>query len=179
MPEPPAVRDLAPRANPWPQWPKTQKTDYGQEEAIARQGTDPRRYLSTIKRLNASADGTLATAEIVRVKWEKNANGAFVPVPQTGTEETLPAQLVLVAMGFTGPEPTLLKELNLTADPRGNIAAKADDGGNDHLFDPSSFTTSNPKIFAAGDARSGQSLIVSAIREGRQAAQAADTYLRR
>jgi len=179
MPEPPAVRDTAWDKNPWPQWPKTKKTDYGQEEAAARQGTDPRRYLTTIKELKAAAGSeTLATAELVKVKWVKNAKGALVPEPQTGTEETIPAELVLVAMGFLGPEPTIAKELGLDTDPRGNIAAAFDDAGNDHLFDPHSFTTSNPKVFAAGDARRGQSLIVTAIREGRQAAAAADAFLR-
>ncbi|MDR3229004.1 MAG: glutamate synthase subunit beta [Puniceicoccales bacterium] len=177
MAEPPERRDTAPSANPWPQWPNSKKTDYGQEEAAFRQGADPRRYLTTVKKLNGDANGKLVSAEIVKVKWGRNDKGAPVPEPQRDTEETLPAGLVLIAMGFIGPEQTLLKEFGLDADPRGNIAAKFDDSGNDHIFDHTAFQTSNPKVFAAGDGRSGQSLIVSSIREGRQLALAANEYL--
>ena len=102
----------------------------------------------------------------VEIKWEKNDKGQFVPKEQPGTEKTRPAQLVLLAMGFLGPEQALLKEIGVETDPRSNI--KADYG---------KFGTSIPGVFAAGDCRRGQSLVVWAINEGRAAARECDRYL--
>ncbi|MCX6937368.1 MAG: glutamate synthase subunit beta [Verrucomicrobia bacterium] len=152
--------------NPWPEWPKTLKVDYGQEEAAARYGSDPRVYLTTVKKFNADAQGRVESLVTVEVKWEKNDKGAFVPVEQPGTEKTRPAQLVLLAMGFLGPEQALVKALTLDTDPRSNIKA-------DHNV----HTTNLPGVFAAGDCRRGQSLVVWAINEGRAAARECDRYL--
>jgi len=163
LPKPPAERAAN---NPWPEWPKTLKVDYGQEEAAARQGADPRVYLTTVKKFNADATGRVESLVTVEVKWEKNDKGQFIPVEQPGTEKTRPAQLVLLAMGFLGPEQTLLKTLALDTDPRGNIKA-------DHNV----HTTNLPGVFAAGDCRRGQSLVVWAINEGRAAARECDRHL--
>ena len=140
--------------------------DYGQEEAAARFGADPRKYLVTAKRFVAGRGGHVSGVEIVRVEWTKDAQGRLFPKQIAGTEEVLPAQLVLLAMGFLGPEDTLAQEISISRDERSNY--KADYGR---------FATSVPGIFAAGDCRRGQSLIVWAINEGRAAARECDRYL--
>ena len=163
LPKPPAERTAD---NPWPEWPKTYKMDYGQEEAAARYGADPRVYLTTVKKFNADAQGRVESLVTVEIKWAKNDKGQFVPQEQAGTEKTRPAQLVLLAMGFLGPEQALVKALTLDTDPRSNIKA-------DHNV----HTTNLPGVFAAGDCRRGQSLVVWAINEGRAAARECDRYL--
>ncbi len=163
LPKPPLARAAD---NPWPEWPKIYRADYGQEEAAATFGTDPRVYLTTVKRFNAGPQGALESALTVQIRWDKDANGRFVPVELPGTEKVLPAQLVLLAMGFLGPEQTLLKQLGIDTDPRTNIQAEH-----------SRFTTNLPGVFAAGDCRRGQSLVVWAINEGRGAARECDRYL--
>jgi glutamate synthase (NADPH/NADH) small chain len=152
--------------NPWPEWPKVYKMDYGQEEAAAKFGNDPRVYLTTVKKLNGDAAGNLSAVVTVNIRWEKNDRGAFVPVEEPGSEKEHPAQLVLLAMGFLGPEQALLKDLKVEVDARSNV--KAEHG---------KFATSVPGVFAAGDARRGQSLVVWAINEGRGAARECDRYL--
>jgi glutamate synthase (NADPH/NADH) small chain len=152
--------------NPWPEWPKVYKMDYGQEEAAAKFGADPRVYLTTVRKLIGDADGNLSGVVTVNIRWEKNDKGAFVPVEQPGSEQQHPAQLVLLAMGFLGPEQSLLKDLKVEVDARSNV--KAEHGN---------FATSVPGVFAAGDARRGQSLVVWAINEGRGAARECDRYL--
>jgi len=152
--------------NPWPEWPKVYKMDYGQEEAAAKFGSDPRVYLTTVKKFVADAGGNLAGVVTVKITWEKNDKGQFFPVEQPGSEKQHPAQLVLLAMGFLGPEQALLKDLKVEVDPRSNV--KADYG---------KYATSVPGVFAAGDARRGQSLVVWAINEGRGAARECDFYL--
>ncbi len=152
--------------NPWPQWPKVYRLDYGQEEAAAVFGEDPRRYLVTAKRFIGDTQGQVHGVEIVKIEWQKDSNGRFIPKEMAGTEKTLPAQLVLLAMGFLGPEETVLKGLGVAQDERSN--AKADYG---------KFATNIKGVFAAGDMRRGQSLIVWAINEGRGAARAVDEYL--
>ena len=163
LPRPPM--DRAPD-NPWPEWPKVYKLDYGQEEAAARFGQDPRAYLTTVKKMVGDAGGKLQSIVTVEIGWEKNANGQFVPRERSGSEKTIPAQLALLAMGFTGPEDKLLKDLEVARDVRSNI--KAEHGR---------FETSVKGVFAAGDCRRGQSLIVWAINEGRGAARECDRYL--
>jgi glutamate synthase (NADPH/NADH) small chain len=163
MPKPPADRAAD---NPWPEWPKVYKLDYGQEEAAAKFGKDPRAFLTTIKKFNSNADGRLQSAVTVEIGWEKNANGQFVPKERAGSEKTLPAQLVLLAMGFTGPEEPLLLQLGIERDARSNVKA-----GHER------YTTNVKGVFAAGDCRRGQSLIVWAINEGRGAARECDRYL--
>jgi glutamate synthase (NADPH) small chain len=152
--------------NPWPEWPKVYKMDYGQEEAAAKFGSDPRRYLNTVKRFNADESGAVKEVVTVQIEWQKNDKGGFVPVEIPGTEKIHPAQLVLLAMGFLGPEQMLLKDLAVETDARSNV--KADHG---------KFSTSLKGVFAAGDCRRGQSLIVWAINEGRGAARECDRYL--
>ena len=152
--------------NPWPEWPKVYKMDYGQEEAAAKFGADPRVYLTTVKKFNGDAAGNLTGVVTVNIAWEKNDKGRFVPVEQPGSEKEHPAQLVLLAMGFLGPEQALLKDLKVETDARSNV--KAEYG---------KYATSVPGVFAAGDARRGQSLVVWAINEGRGAARECDRYL--
>ncbi|HPC62464.1 MAG TPA: glutamate synthase subunit beta [Verrucomicrobiota bacterium] len=163
LPKPP---DARPPDNPWPQWPRVFRVDYGQEEAAARFGEDPRRYRVTVVRFIGDEHGHVKGVRTVVVDWKKDAQGRPVPVPVPGTEQTLPAQLVLLAMGFLGPEDTLLDQLEIERDPRSN--ARAEYG---------SFATSRPGVFAAGDMRRGQSLVVWAINEGRGAARECDRYL--
>jgi len=152
--------------NPWPEWPKTYKMDYGQEEAAARFGADPRVYLTTVKKFIGDAEGRVTELVTVDVAWGKNDKGQFGPQEVPGTEKTRPAQLVLLAMGFLGPEQPLLKSLGLETDPRSNIKAEFE-----------KYTTSIPGVFAAGDCRRGQSLVVWAFNEGRGAARECDRYL--
>ncbi len=163
LPKPPLERAAD---NPWPEWPKVYKMDYGQEEAAAKFGDDPRIYLTTVKKFVGDEKGAVKELVTVEIKWEKNDKGQFIPKEQPGTEKTRPAQLVLLAMGFLGPEQPLLKELKVETDPRSNV--KAEHG---------KFATSLPGVFAAGDCRRGQSLVVWAINEGRGAARECDRYL--
>jgi glutamate synthase (NADPH/NADH) small chain len=163
LPKPPMERTAD---NPWPEWPKVYKMDYGQEEAAAKFGEDPRIYVTTVKKFIGDAEGRVKELVTVEIKWAKNEKGQFVPQEQPGSEKTRPAQLVLLAMGFLGPEQALLKEIGVETDPRSNIKA-----------DYSKFGTSIPGVFAAGDCRRGQSLVVWAINEGRAAARECDRYL--
>jgi glutamate synthase (NADPH/NADH) small chain len=162
MPKPPDER--APD-NPWPQWPKVYKMDYGQEEAAAVFGADPREYLIQTKRFVGDENGCIKELHTVRVEWAKD-NGRTVPREVPGSERVFPAQLVLFAMGFRGPENQLLDQLGVEKDARTN--AKAEHG---------KFLTSVPGVFAAGDMRRGQSLVVWAINEGRGAARECDRWL--
>ncbi|MDX2109684.1 MAG: glutamate synthase subunit beta [Verrucomicrobiota bacterium] len=152
--------------NPWPEWPRVYKLDYGQEEASALYGADPRTYLVTAKRFIGDSAGNLAGIEIVNVQWVKDAKGNFGPKTIEGTERVLPAQLCLLAMGFLGPDTTVLEQLEVEKDPRSN--AKAEHG---------KFTTSVQGVYACGDCRRGQSLVVWAINEGRGCAREVDRYL--
>ena len=152
--------------NPWPEWPKTHKVDYGQEEAAAKYGADPRTYLTTATKFEGDAAGNLTAVHTVQVSWGKNEKGQFVPTPVPGTEQVRPAGLVLLAMGFLGPEQPLLDELGVERDGRSNIKAEYEQ-----------YTTSIPGVFAAGDCRRGQSLVVWAFNEGRGAARECDRYL--
>lgn len=152
--------------NPWPEYPKIYKLDYGQEEAQAVYGQEPRKYSITTKRFVGDENGHLKELHTVEIEWKKDENGRFTPVDVPGTEKVWPAQLVLLAMGFLGPEDTILEQLNIERDPRSN--AKAEHG---------KFTTNVEGVFAAGDMRRGQSLVVWAINEGREAARECDRYL--
>jgi len=152
--------------NPWPEWPKTHKVDYGQEEAAAKYGADPRTYLTTATKFEGDASGNLTAVHTVQVSWGKNEKGQFVPTPVPGTEQVRPAGLVLLAMGFLGPEQPLLDELGVERDGRSNIKAEYEQ-----------YTTSIPGVFAAGDCRRGQSLVVWAFNEGRGAARECDRHL--
>jgi len=152
--------------NPWPEWPKVYKLDYGQEEAAAKFGADPRTYLTTVKRFEGNAAGQLEAVVTVQVKWERNDRGQFGPVEVAGTEQRRPAQLALLAMGFLGPEQPLLADLGVECDARSNVRAEH-----------GQFATNLTGVFAAGDCRRGQSLVVWAINEGRGAARECDRFL--
>ncbi|UJF34213.1 glutamate synthase subunit beta [Paenibacillus hexagrammi] len=162
----PKAPDSRPANNPWPEWPKVLKVDYGQQEAAAVQGDDPRQYLISTKKFVGDENGNLKELHTVLIEWQKNERGQFVPVEVPGSEKVYPAQLVLIAMGFTGPEKTVLEQLGIEQDERSN--AKAEYG---------KFATNVEGIFAAGDMRRGQSLVVWAINEGRAAAREVDRYL--
>ena len=163
LPKPPLDRA---KDNPWPEWPKTYKLDYGQEEAAAKFGADPRVYLTTATKFEGDAHGHVKAVHLVQIEWTKNDKGQFIPRNVPGTEKVLPAQLVLLAMGFLGPEQPLLESLGIERDARSN--AKAD-------FEK--YTTNLKGVFAAGDCRRGQSLVVWAFNEGRGAARECDRYL--
>ncbi len=163
LPKPPETR---PADNPWPQWPRVFRVDYGQEEAAEVYGEDPRRYRATVLRFIGDEQGRVQGVRTVLVDWKRDEKGRMIPVHVPGTEQTLNAQLVLLAMGFLGPEDTILDQLEVERDPRTN--AKADYG---------QFATSVKGIFTAGDMRRGQSLVVWAINEGRAAAREVDRYL--
>lgn len=163
MPRPPETRAAN---NPWPEWPKIYKMDYGQEEAAEIQGGDPRQYLVLTKRFIKDEAGNLAGLEIVEIVWGKDDQGRFVPQEVEGTLRVLPCQLALLAMGFLGPEQEVIERFGLKTDPRSNV--KAEHG---------KFTTNVEGVFAAGDMRRGQSLVVWAINEGREAARECDRFL--
>jgi glutamate synthase (NADPH/NADH) small chain len=163
LPQPPQERAAE---NPWPEWPRVYRLDYGQEEAAAKFGSDPRRYLKTVKALRGDDRGRVSEVLTVEISWERNDTGALVPVERPGSEQAVPAQMVLLAMGFLGPEQPLLASLGVDVDPRSN--ARATHGA---------YNTSVPGIFAAGDCRRGQSLVVWAINEGRGAARECDRFL--
>jgi len=163
LPRPPMDRA---KDNPWPEWPKIYRLDYGQEEAAAKFGGDPRVYLTTAKSFTADAHGAVKEVLTVQIEWERNEKGQFVPKEVPGTEQVRPVQLVLLAMGFLGPEPTLLEGLSLQCDPRTNVKAEFE-----------KYATSVKGVFAAGDCRRGQSLVVWAFNEGRGAARECDRYL--
>ena len=163
LPKPPLERASD---NPWPEWPKVYQLDYGQAEAAALQGSDPREYCILTKKMVSDAAGNVQELHIVQIEWAKDENGRFVPKEITGTEKVLPAQLVLLAMGFLGPEDTVLSDLKVERDEQSNARAKY-----------GKFTTNIEGVFTAGDMRRGQSLVVWAINEGRGAARECDRYL--
>ncbi len=163
LPRPP---DRRPADNPWPQWPRIFRTDYGQEEAAARFGNDPRIFGVSTKRFVGDAQGRVKEIHTVQVEWTKDAEGRFGPREIPDSEKVLKADLVLLAMGFTGPERTgAVTELGVKLDDRGNVWTDEEKA------------TSVPGVFAAGDASRGQSLVVWAIHEGRRAARGVDRFL--
>ena len=144
--------------NPWPEWPRVCKTDYGQEEAIAIFGHDPRIYETTVSHLLRDAEGHLTGVETVLLGPDRK--------PLTGTEKLLPCQLLLIAVGFLGPQDYVPEAFGLTRTPCSTVQTA--EGG---------YSTNIPGVFTAGDMRRGQSLVVWAIREGREAAWEVDRYL--
>lgn len=162
LPRPPAERTPD---NPWPEWPRIFRVDYGQEEATELFGRDPRDFAVMTKQFAGDESGRVRELHTVQVEWVRE-NGRQGIREIEGSDKVYPAQLVLLAMGFLGPEGGLLEQLGVEKDARSN--ARADFGR---------YGTSVEGIFAAGDARRGQSLIVWAIREGREAARECDRYL--
>jgi glutamate synthase (NADPH/NADH) small chain len=162
LPQPPKER--APD-NPWPQWPRIFRTDYGHQEVAAKFGADPRAYCVMSKEFVGDENGRVAGIRTVQVEWNK-VDGQWKLKEIQGSDKYYPADLVLLAMGFKGPEQYVTELLGLEYDPRSNY--KATHG---------KFSTTVPKVFAAGDCRRGQSLVVWAINEGRGAARAIDEFL--
>ena len=153
--------------NPWPQWPKVLKTDYGQEEAIAVFGSDPRVYCTTVKNIIADESNNIKQIVTLELKWKKKPEtGKLSPVEIEGSEKILDCDLLLIAAGFTGCEDYVSKEFEVETTERNCI--KTEKG---------SYRTENPKVFAAGDIRRGQSLVVWAIAEGRECAKEVDRFL--
>lgn len=164
MPEPPKERTLQ---NPWPEWPRVLKTDYGQEEAIAVFGKDPRIYQTTVTEFFKDEKGNVKKAKIVKLAPKKDEKtGRMNMVPVEGTEEERPAQLVLIAAGFLGSQKYVTDAFGTDLNPRTNVLTK-----------PEEYETSVPGVFVAGDMHRGQSLVVWAIAEGRKAAEAVDRSL--
>lgn len=162
MPRLPAARA---GDNPWPQWPRVCKTDYGQEEAAALFGADPRRYQTTVKECRTDEAGALSAVVTVRLE-PKEEDGRRFMAQVPGSEEELPCRLLLIAAGFLGPEDYAADAFGLSRNGRSNVSTA-----------PDSHATRVNKVFAAGDMRRGQSLVVWAIAEGRAAAREADEYL--
>ncbi|SIQ22549.1 glutamate synthase (NADH) small subunit [Alkalispirochaeta americana] len=163
LPQPPLDRT---REMPWPAFARTLKSDYGHEEASATFGDDPRLFSRRTLRFVGDKIGRLRGVETIQVRWEKEPGETPRPVDLAGTEEVHPADMVLLALGFVGPEEYLVGDFPLDRDGRGNF--QAEEGH---------FLSSKPGIFVAGDARRGQSLVVWAIKEGRGAAREIDRYL--
>ena len=157
----PKAPDNRTAGNPWPQWPRTLRTDYGQEEAIFLQGSDPRVYETTVKSIQVNAENRITALETVRL--QKQPDGKLIPVP--GTEKTLPCDLMLIAAGFIGCEEETLFRFSLSADARGRLMPR---DGSHHL---------EGKLFSAGDMRNGQSLVVRALADGRAAAKEIHAFL--
>ena len=159
MPSPPVQRTAD---NPWPEWPKVLKTDYGHQEAIARFGEDPRHFSTTVKELIVKK-GVLKRIRTVKVAFQ---NGKLTEIH--GTEQTLPCDLLLIAAGFTGCQPYTAEAFGVRLTGRGNVETAE---GADH------YRTNVPGVFTAGDMHRGQSLVVWNIVEGRGCAREVDEYL--
>lgn len=155
MPEPPKTRS---ENNPWPEWPKVQKTDYGQEEAIAVFGKDPRVYESTVKSMELDKKGNIKSVTIVKL------GPGFKEIE--GSEKKLPCNLLLIAAGFIGCESYVTDAFSVKRTPRNVVETSAD-----------SYATNVEKVFTAGDMHRGQSLVVWAIAEGRKCAHEVDEFL--
>ena len=164
MPKPPVERAAN---NPWPEWPRILKTDYGQEEAIAVFGHDPRVYQTTVTEFIKDKNGNVCQAKLTKLKSEKDPKtGRMMMVPVEGSEEVIPVDVVLIAAGFLGSEKYVTDAFKVAINGRTNVDTK-----------PEQYQTSVDKVFTAGDMHRGQSLVVWAIREGREAAKAVDESL--
>ena len=161
----PKLPDTRSANNPFPEYPRVCKTDYGQEEAIAVFGSDPRIYETTVKEFVKDENGNLSGIKTVKVRFE-NKDGKRVMTEVEGSEQTLPCELCLIAAGFTGCQSYIADAFGVELNARTNVSTEA--GG---------FATSAEKVFTAGDMHIGQSLVVRAIREGRDCAAAVDKYL--
>ena len=164
----PKAPDTRAESNPWPQWPLVCKTDYGQQEAIAVFGHDPRIYTTTVKEFKKDKDGNITGAVLISLESKTDEKtGRRMMVPVEGTEKEVPCQLVLIAAGFLGSQKYVTDAFGVDLDARTNVASVSAD----------SFATSVPKVFTAGDMHTGQSLVVKAIRQGRDCARQVDQYL--
>ncbi|GAA6007849.1 glutamate synthase (NADH) [Rhodotorula paludigena] len=163
LPQPPAERA---NDNPWPQWPRIYRVDYGHSEVATHFGKDPREYSISTKQFVAGDEGRIRGVNTVRVAWEKDALGQWRMSEVPGSEQFFPADLIFLALGFLGPEDSAIKALGIEQDGRSNIKTPA-----------GKYATNVEGVFAAGDCRRGQSLIVWGINEGRSTAIEVDRYL--
>lgn len=163
MPELPEIRS---EDNPWPQWPRIKKTDYGQEEAIAIFGHDPRCYQTTVKEFILDKKGNVKQAILISLEPKENKETKRVEmVPVSGSEKTIDVDLVLIAAGFIGCEDHVAKAFGIKVAPRGNVLSDQN------------YQTNIKNLYVAGDMRRGQSLVVWAIKEGREVARSVDIDL--
>lgn len=163
----PKAPDKRAANNPWPEWPKICKTDYGQEEAIAVFGHDPRIYESTVKEFIKDKNGKLKAVKIVKLAWEKDPQtGRMNSKEVAGSEKIMDCELVLIAAGFLGAQKYVTDAFKVELTPRTNVKTEQD-----------SFKTNVKNVFAAGDMHTGQSLVVKAIRQGRECAREVDESL--
>ena len=163
----PKAPDTRTELNPWPEWPRVCKTDYGQQEAIAVFGSDPRVYTTTVKEFIKDKKGKLCKAVLVKLEGKKDeATGRTMMVEIPGSEYTVDVDLVLIAGGFLGSESYVTKAFGVEVNARTNV-----------LTEPGRYATNVKNVFAAGDMHRGQSLVVWAIREGREAAREVDESL--
>lgn len=164
MPKPPQKRA---ELNPWPEWPKVLKTDYGQEEAIAVFGEDPRVYQTTVKEFIGDKEGKICKAKIIKLESKKDeATGLMTMAEVEGSEYTIDVDLVLIAAGFLGSQEYVTKAFGVSVNERSNVKTEA-----------GKYKTNVLNVFTAGDMHRGQSLVVWAIKEGREAAKAVDLDL--
>lgn len=164
MPKPPVERA---EDNQWPEWPKVLKTDYGQEEAIAVFGQDPRIYQTTVKEFIRDKNGKLIRVKCVMLDWQKDeATGRMNMTEVPDSEYEIDCNIVLIAAGFLGTQEYVAKAFKVELDGRSNVKTA-----------PGQYASSVDRIFATGDMHRGQSLVVWAIREGREAAKAVDISL--
>ena len=163
MTKPPETRG---EDNPWPEYPVVYKLDYGQEEASAIQGEDPRKYQMLTKRIEGDKDGNVTKITVAEVNW-LSKNNQLLPVEVPGSEQHIEADLILLAMGFIGAEKQTFTGSSLNFTHQGVVDASY-----------GKFETNLPGVFAAGDCRRGQSLVVWAINEGRAVAEKCDIFLR-
>ena len=163
----PKLPDTRSEDNPWPEWPRVCKTDYGQEEAAAVYGSDPRVYQTTVKQLISDESGRLKQAVLVKLNAEKDeATGRLKMVPIDGSKTTVDVDLLLIAAGFLGSESYVTEAFGVALDDRTNVQTNK-----------GSHRTSVNRVFTAGDMHRGQSLVVWAIREGRDCAREVDESL--
>ena len=163
----PKLPDQRAENNPWPQWPRVCKTDYGQEEAIAVFGSDPRIYQTTVTKFISDENGNLTAIEVVSLESKRDENsGRMIMSPIEGSNRIIEADLLLIAAGFLGSSPYVTKAFGVDTNARTNVATE--DG---------KYATNVDKVFTAGDMHRGQSLVVWAIAEGRAAAKEVDKYL--
>ncbi len=163
----PKAPDRRAENNSWPEWPRVCKIDYGQEEAIAVYGRDPRIYEATVKEFIKDKDGCLKGVKTVKLAWEKDADSGRMKMQEIpGSEQELPADIVLIAAGFLGAQSYVAEAFGVELDGRTNVKTE-----------PGDYRTSRDNVFVTGDMHRGQSLVVWAIREGREAARAVDESL--
>ncbi len=165
----PKSPDTRAENNPWPEWPRICKTDYGQEEAIALFGHDPRIYETTVKEFLKDKNGNLNAVKMIKLKSEKNPETGRMEMKEIpGSEQILKADIVLIAAGFLGSQKYVTDAFKVELNPRTNVKTE-----------PGKYQTSADRVFVTGDMHRGQSLVVWAIREGREAAREVDESLER